>query len=240
MSTSAGRRVVRLALHHGCAAAAAAPVCTSCSLALCQHRSSRTAAFRAPSARLEGMAESWPRSTAECPALTLLPLAFPSPSSDRHTTPFYLAGMAKIMAKEYSGVTGNVGTLAWVRASASGLGRDGTRVGGWAVSQSGLARGMEEWSNATPAVLCSAGGSYRCSARGRVAATPAAPPPGHPTAAASSLPPGHLQAAPEMLLGARCTEKADVYSYGQFHRADGWRGCAVKAGVVGVLCAVSV
>lgn len=32
-------------------------------------------------------------------------------------------GMAKIMAREYSGVTGNVGTLAWVRAWGTGLPR---------------------------------------------------------------------------------------------------------------------
>jgi hypothetical protein len=29
-------------------------------------------------------------------------------------------GMAKIMAREYSGITGNVGTLAWVRGLAEG------------------------------------------------------------------------------------------------------------------------
>jgi hypothetical protein len=35
-------------------------------------------------------------------------------------------GMAKIMAREYSGITGNVGTLAWVRVTArSSLGSAG-------------------------------------------------------------------------------------------------------------------
>jgi hypothetical protein len=96
--------------------------------------------------------------------------------------------MAKIMAREYSGITGNVGTLAWV---SEGFG------GAWCwrrpVEQSCLrARQSGRQSEAPFVVLF----SFQ---------------EGHPVVAL-------LQAAPEMLLGARCTEKADIYSFGRQRR----------------------
>ena len=116
-------------------------------------------------------------------------LCAPPPRSDG-TAKVADVGLAKIIAQEYSAVTGAVGTLAWVS--------DSKRAGPWRRGAWRRWGGECCWAkrNAAPPACMAAA----------LIGLPAHPPRPHP------------QSSPEMLLGARCTEKSDIYSYG------GWVG----------------
>lgn len=113
-----------------------------------------------------------------------------------------VAGMAKIVAREYSGVTGNVGTLAWVSSCfvlwwSSQQWRSRGLVAGSPGGQASHKRLLQPCPGKTQWEPWGASFASCCAARNSTRLAP-------------------LQAAPEMLLGARCTEKADIYSYGEF------------------------